>query len=146
MNVKKVLVGGSFAPPLTEDKLKEYKLLAATADIRINEVMLKLIEMVEVFNQTPTSASTPIPHRTGIVNQILLEEQEITRIWNYVPWDYEIEAYSKLFETINNSDNKPLRDACFHLLWFAKELESDREPITNDKLQFSTQSKLAQTV
>ena len=82
MNVKKVLVGGSFAPPLTEDKLKEYKLLAATADIRINEVMLKLIEMIEVFNQTPTSASTPIPHRTGIVNQIPLEEQEITRICN----------------------------------------------------------------
>lgn len=27
-----------------------------------------------------------------------------------------------------------LRDAAFHLLWFATELEKDREPITNDKL------------
>lgn len=146
MNVKKVLVGGSFAPPLTEDKLKEYKLLAATADIRISEIMLKLIEMVEVFNQTPTSILKPELHRTGIVNQIPLEDAEITRIWNYVPWDYELEAYSKLFETIDNTNNKPLRDACFHLLWFARELEADREPITNDKIVFNTQSKLAQTV
>lgn len=28
--------------------------------------------------------------------------------------------------------NKPLRDADFHLLWFVKELNKDREPITND--------------
>lgn len=134
MTTKKVLIGGSFAPPLTEEKLKEYKLLAASAEPKISEVMLKLIEMVEVFNETPTSTLPPEEYMIDIVDKIPLEDKEIQRIWNYVPWDYELDAYGNLFETIGYYSNKPLRNACFHLLWFARELEADREPITNDKL------------
>jgi hypothetical protein len=135
-------LGGSFAPPLSKEKVAEYQKAAESAEPRIREVMLKLCRMVEVFQETPESPLPGQPHPLGamrtldgrlVAPQIVpLEEVEIQRIWDEVPWDYEIEAYRTLFDSL--PADSPLRTPCFHLLWFATELEKDREPLTNDKV------------
>lgn len=142
-------VGGSFAPPLTPDRLERYKALAATAPEMVCEKMQSLLTMMEVFNQTPRSALPSRNHpvgklaSTGRVPQIVdLEPDEIQRIWNHVPWGddqpghhtNECDDLSRLFDGIDPVGQKELRDACFHLLWFARELAMDREPMTNDLL------------
>lgn len=125
-------VGGSFAPPITATKLAEYKGIAELADEKVREIMLKLIQMVEVFQQTPSSSLDGTPGPTGLGVQIPLEEAEIQRIFDVVPWDYECEAFQNLFESI--PIKSPVRNPAFHLLWYAKELTIDREPMTNDLL------------
>lgn len=178
-------MGGSFAPPLTADKIAEYRELAKQADPKVGSVMESLCTMVETFQQTPASTNGGRPHPSGRGTIVALEQKEIERIDPVVPWDYEVEAYQKLFdelptgtiegpmvlmeqhkdgtsvvaasipqkdaagrfiksEGVNfyyktnqilvNPQEAALRNAAFHLLWFAKELELDREPITADMI------------
>jgi hypothetical protein len=63
-----------------------------------------------------------------------LHPAEVERIWDHVPWDHELDGIQRLFDAIPASQ-KDLRNAAFHLLWYAKELAHDREPITQDKLK-----------
>lgn len=128
------IIGGSFAPPLPPEKLNSYTELANTATPEVKEIMLKLIAMIKHFNLTPSSLLVGTEHATKLALIIPLEDKEIERIWDVVPWEYEIDAYSKVCDAISNETHKQLRDAAFHLIWFARELYADREPITNDKL------------
>ena len=131
---RKTRIGGSFAPPLDSEKIAAYRELAKSAeDERVRDAMLPLCDMVDSFHQTPKSKLSGKPHPVGLGVVVPLEEDEIKRIWDLVPWDYECDALGKLFETLP-SDQKDLRNAAFHLLWFARELTKDREPITNDLL------------
>jgi hypothetical protein len=126
--------GGSFAPPLPDDKLSAYETLAVTADEQTREAMLKLATMVRKFRETPDSVQPGTPHPSGRGVIVPLEDAEIQRIWDVVPWMEELKMYGQLFEKISATEQRDLRNAAFHLLWFGKELCSDREPITNDKL------------
>lgn len=131
---KKSYIGGSFAPPLDAAKLATYCELAKTAPEQIGEAMTKLIDMVGLFYETPPSTAEAKPHPVGIGVIQKLEEAEIKRIWDAVPWQEECEMYARLFDKIDPVKDKPLRDAAHHLLWFAVELTNDREPCTSDKL------------
>lgn len=126
-------IGGSFAPPITADLLSEYRAAAAAAgDQKIKDAMLQLCDMVELFQQTPASRNGGTPHPSGLGLMVPLEDAEVQRIWDAVPWDYECDAIQSLFDTL--SPESPLRTPAFHLLWMAKELTQDREPMTTDKL------------
>lgn len=128
--MNKRLIGGSFAPPLTDEMLDQYEALAATAQRRISEYMLSLVSMMRKFRETPQSTRTGSPHPVrGVI--VPLEEEEIQRIWDHVPWPEECDVMDGVFDTLPNGE---MRNAAYHLLWFARELTTDREPITNDKL------------
>lgn len=131
---RKSYIGGSFAPPLDTAKFEAYTDLAKTAPEQIGEAMRKLLDMVALFQQTPASNAEAKPHPVGVGHIQHLEEAEIKRIWDAVPWKEECEMYAKLFDGIDPQKDKPLRDAAHHLLWFAVELTNDREPCTCDKL------------
>lgn len=125
-------IGGSFAPPISADTLSSYKGVAGSASPQVKEVMLKLCQMVEVFSQTPASTLPGAKHPSGTGTIVPLAEAEKERIWNMIPWDYECDAYQNLFDQIPT--DSPVRNPAFHLLWFAKELCMDREPLTKDRL------------
>lgn len=129
---KVIKVGGSFAPPITAAQLAQYKEIASLATEQVREVMLNLIKMVEVFQQTPRSSLASDVGPVGIGMLTPLENEEIQRIWDLVPWDYECDAYQGLFERI--PPDSQVRTPAFHLLWYARELTMDREPMTNDML------------
>jgi hypothetical protein len=138
-------IGGSFAPPVDEVKLASFETLATTAPERIALAMKRLLLMLRTFRQTPRSGLPGRPHPSGRGTIVPLEDPEIRRIWDLVPWinakqreefgnpgDDDCDQYGVLFDSLPLGD---LRNAAYHLLWFARELALDREPITNDTLK-----------
>ncbi len=124
-------IGGSFAPPLTPEKLGDYKTLAESCPNRqCKEKMVELIKMMEVFDETPASIEAGSPHPVGIGVIVPLEGKEVERIWDVVPFASECDGIGQLFDQLEGD----VRNAAYHLLWFARELAADREPLTNDKL------------
>ena len=106
---------------------------------------------------------TPHPLGIKGLSIVALEEDTIEELDPLVPYPYECDAYQGLFESlpigvrtterfeesdefadgqvrlkqvsaVDDVDAKELRDAAFHLLWYAKELTLDRVPATTDTL------------
>lgn len=122
--------GGSFAPPITPANLLAYRQFAAGTSDEIREAMNELCDMVLIFNETPKSKLSSLPHPSGLGVVTPLEAAEITRIWDAVPWPSECDRMGVLFDSLTGD----VRNAAYHLLWYARELTMDREPITTDTL------------
>jgi hypothetical protein len=128
-------VGGSFAPPLPPERLARYRELAESATPQVREAMTKLCDMVEAFGRTPRSRAPGAPHPSGAPIAIVpLEQAEIERMDEHVPWQEELDVFAGWFDRIDPARQKELRDAAFHLLWFGRELFLDREPLCSDQL------------
>lgn len=125
--------GGSFAPPLTDKLLSSYAQLAAGAPPEIKDAMQTLLKCVCQWWDLPESSGKEgtEPHLSGKGTIVTLDSEIADALWDNIPWIHELQMLEKLFETITSA---PLRNAAHHLLWFAKELELGREPITADKL------------
>lgn len=129
-----------YAPPITPDKLAAYKSLAdAEPAGPVKEALTGLCEMVRVFQQTPRSKAKPVGKLTAHLadgerecDVVPLEEAEVKRIWDHVPWPHEVEGYRKLAKGL-----KPgaVHEALRHLIWYAAQLGKDREPLTQDMLR-----------
>jgi hypothetical protein len=129
-----------FAPTITREKLARYETLVEDAPARVADYMSQLIDMVKLFYETPTSSHAPrmIPVRLGTKHEevpaVKLEDEEIERIWDAVPWMDELDVMGKQFDTLSaeNEADRELRNAAFHLLWYGRELTLDREPMTKE--------------
>jgi hypothetical protein len=129
-------LGGSFAPPITDEKLAAYKALAASAPQRVRTAMEELIAAVDAWWALPESSKAGSKHPTGVGAIVPLEDDHVQKLWDVVPWDYELAPLSNSQGTgVFDDLTGDLRNAAFHLLWFANELTKDREPITADKLK-----------
>lgn len=130
--------GGSFAPPLDDAKLSKYSALAETAEPRVKDAMIGLLRAVNVWWNLPESTGEGSPHdATPRATVVPLDQAHINTLDPVVPWPEELGLLSNgagkgVFDSLPNGE---LRNAAFHLLWFAHELAMDREPITTDKLQ-----------
>lgn len=124
-------VGGSFAPPIDDEKLAQYEATAkACSDRKCSSYMLDLVKMLKTFRQTPASQQASRPHPSGVGTITQLEDAEVERIWDVVPWPEECDVMGKAFDSLQGDE----RQAAYHLLWFGRELAADREPLTNDRL------------
>ena len=123
--------GGSFAPPINHGDLSKYRSLAENGNDEVRHYMLGLCDMMDSFLGSPPSQQPSIPHPSGLGTITNLDKKVVDQLWDVVPWPAECEAYQKVFEELPVDD---LRNAAFHLLWYAKELADDRQPLTNDKL------------
>jgi hypothetical protein len=125
-------VGGSMAPPLDAAKLAAYRKLAEDAPEQAGGAMAALLDMADAYLGGPAAkdrgkkAGTPHPSGAGAV--VPLDDAEVKRLWDVVPWNEELEMYAKVFDAIDPIAEKKLRDAAFHLLWLGRELFLDREP------------------
>jgi hypothetical protein len=68
----------------------------------------------------------------GVV--VPLDDPIAKELYDAIPWEHEIAGIQSLFDSIDRVSQRDLRNAAFHLLWHVKELNLDREPITNDKI------------
>lgn len=97
-------IGGSFAPPLTPERIARARALAAAhpaATPQVREIVEKLCTMAEVFHQTPRSPLKGVAHPSGAaINIVPLEAAEQRRIWDHVPWDTECAMYRQVAEGV----------------------------------------------
>lgn len=130
-----------FVPPLTDEKLVSYRSSVDAMPLSpIKDALDECLKAVEAWWKLPESTREDVD-RFRIKHQgkdttfkvVPLEEKHVEELFALVPWDYEIDAMQKLFDEIP-TEQKDLRDMAFHLLWHARELCLDREPLTQDKL------------
>lgn len=126
--------GGSFAPPLTEETIKKYRVLAESAPAQVKDGMGVLLVLACEHRKHPESAAVGTPHPSGRGVMVPLAVAVADAIDPFTPWDDELRMFGDVFGRIDSVEHKELRDAAHHLLWYAKELSLGREPITTDKL------------
>jgi hypothetical protein len=126
-------VGGSFAPPLTDETLARYRAVIDGLDERspVRGAMADLLACAAAWWAQPESTGAGRPHGSGRGTVVSLDPAVADALWDAVPWPHECDAMQALFDGLAPGE---VRDAAFHLLWFAKELTQDREPISADKL------------
>lgn len=131
-----------FAPPLTDALLARYEtVIAALPASPVGDAMRACLAPVKVWWDLPESKADPdkprlkILHRGRDVSVVIrdLEPGIAAALFDAIPWGYELEGIERLFDAIPAAQ-KELRDAAFHLLWYAKELNLDREPVTQADL------------
>jgi hypothetical protein len=129
-------VGGSFAPPLTDDALERYRGLAAglPKNSRIRSIMDDMLACCDKWWDLPESNGTGKPHATGLGTVVTLSADNAKALDSHIPWDDELETWKRVLDGIDAETNKELRDAAHHLLWHVCELSLGREPLTADKL------------
>lgn len=129
-------IGGSFAPPLTDELLSSYKSLIDGLDPRsqVRDAMQSLYDCCTAWWNLPESTGDGRPHPSGRGIIIHLDKAVAEALWDAIPWDDELAVIAMLFDGIDATKDRALRNAAFHLLWHVKELARDREPMTADKL------------
>lgn len=137
--------GGSFAPPLSDALLAAYEALATSASPEIKDAMQKLLQCVKHWWQLPDSSTArSVPHPSGRGMHVPLDKPIADALWDDIPWGHELNAIQALLNTIPEGQ-RDLRDAAFHLLWYVRELDLDREPITLDKVNLSQEEEAIRT-
>lgn len=159
--------GGSFAPALTPEKIKEYRVAAEDAEPEVKGAILELCDMADAFLGKARSdlPGTPHPSERGLM--IPLRKNVMEEIEPLVPWPWQCSAIQTLFNELPDgitertewidapkslknpngegkvakvvnvvTDQKAyaIRQAAFHLLWYAKELTIDRQPMTKEEI------------
>lgn len=127
-------VGGSFAPPLTDELLSRYETLiyGTDAQTQIGEALRSVLNCVKHWWSLPESTGgRKIAHPSGKGVILPLDEPIATELFDSIPWTDDLNTFQKLFDEQLSGD---IRHAAFHLLWHVKELDLDREPITSDKV------------
>lgn len=131
---KRTNIGGSFAPPLTEELLERYR---ATIDAMpagaLRDAVDALHRCAAAWWEQPESTGDGRPHASGKGVIVDLDEPIVAALDPTTPWAYECDAIQALLDA--STITGEARHAAYHLLWFAKELTQDREPITADKVK-----------
>lgn len=128
-------IGGSFAPPLTDEALDKYAKLidAIPKNSQLRDSLEKVYVCCTKWWDAPESEGTDVhKHPSGRGLIIDLEKNIADSLFDVIPWMEELDIIGNVFDKI--TDNKELRNAAFHMLWHCKELCLDREPMTSDKL------------
>ncbi len=133
-----------FAPPLSDETLAQYAALIGglpAERAELADALRQCLACVQAWWALPESSLRGKRWQlrntaTGQDVEYLetpLEAAHIQALWDVTPWMRELLAIEPLFDAIPLGE-KQLRDAAFHLLWHAKEITLDREPLTKDKL------------
>jgi hypothetical protein len=134
------------APDLDEAKLAAYQALADALPDGMGEVrdaMRECLRAVKLWWELPQSSARPAHWKTTHKGKAAefkvtpLTDELKKALYDAVPWPYELDAMQSLFDRTfadRARHPKPLADACYHLLWFARELCLDREPVTQSAL------------
>lgn len=129
-------VGGSFAPPLSDDLLASYRALieAVPEKTRLREALDTLYRCAAAWWELPESTGGKAARHALLGSVVSLDEEIAAALWENIPWEDELGIIQAACDEIDANDQAPLRNAAFHLLWHVKELNLDREPLTADKL------------
>lgn len=128
-----VRIGGSFAPRLDPTRLEQCLAHAEGAPPGAAKAMRALAAAVGAHHGMARSKKAGRPHPVGVGTIVPLEEHAKTALAEHLPEGDELDMYAARFEAIP-PENKGLRDAAFHLLWYCRELALGREPLFAEDL------------
>ena len=134
-----------FAPPLTDKLLASYRGLIdglGPDQAEVKDALQQCLRCVEAWWALPESkrqdgARFKTLHRGQEITYHAqpLEAEHVRALWDVTPWMKELNLLSNAQDTgLFDGLEGDLRNAAFHLLWHAKEITLDREPLTSDKL------------
>ena len=123
-------IGGSFAPPLTDELLAKYKSsITALPESPERDALVELYTCCERWWNLPESKGAGTAHPVmGVI--VPLDKEIQDALFDSIPWKEQLDLMGQLFDKLKGET----RHMAYHLLWHAVELEKDREPLTNDKL------------
>lgn len=136
-----------FAPPLTDALLQKYEKMISDLPREMGEVkdiMKECLAPVKMWWELPESKRRDgvdfvfniggKGDKTIACTPLELKHQE--DLFDLIPWPRELKTMGEVLDQLpsNTSEQKELRDAAYHLLWYANELCRDREPLTKDVL------------
>jgi hypothetical protein len=125
-------IGGSFAPPVTDDHLKADwpELIEQTTGLT-RAALEQLHRLAKAHRKhPPVKGAAGTRHASGQGLVVPLTAAAQSAVASNLPTRDELAVYAQLFEPLAGD----VRDAAFHLLWYATELSLGREPMTTDKL------------
>lgn len=127
-----------FGPPLTDTLLSTYtSLINSQPAGELRDALLSCYNCVMAWWNAPESTEKPThwAFRDKLVPEIPLSKELLKQLDSTTPWLRELDTLSNsagtgLFDNLEGD----LRNCAFHLLWYAKEISLDREPMSMDKL------------
>lgn len=131
------------APALTEEKLAKWQELINNLQMgsELRDALETLFKCVEAWWNARESTEKHVVAATGAgfvsgpdVRLQKFDGELKDLLFETTPWMKELKLYDDLLESIHPESEKELRDAAFHMLWFAKEICNDREPLTLDRI------------
>jgi hypothetical protein len=96
-------IGGNFAPPLTDELLRQYgELIAAVpAKTPLRDALDTLLACVLAWWNVPESAAKKRPHPVGRGSIQPLDQATIDALWDRTPYPEELTALEPLLEEID---------------------------------------------
>lgn len=132
------------APEFTDELLAKYKDMIDLLDPRsqVRDILEKLFRCAMEWWNYRESTEKSVVRATGTditrgpnVRLQMLDEEAKNQFFDFVPWMDELNAYGEVLDReFPHPARETERNAAFHLLWLAKELCLDREPITKDRI------------
>lgn len=130
-----------FAPALTDEQLRQYRSQVNTLSLSaVKDALDECLIACEAWWKLPDSTRQDVDRfrikhkgKETTFSVTPLEEAHVESLCSVIPWGYELNSMQQLFDDIP-VEQKETRDMAFHLLWHARELCLDREPLTQDKL------------
>jgi hypothetical protein len=141
--MSKSTIGGSFAPPLSDETIAAYKArIAALPSSPVKDACGLLLTCCEKWWALPEPVGThTAAHPSGAGIVVKMQPEHVAALDQHIPWGHELDALGGekegkpgLFDAIDPVKDAELRNMAFHLLWVVRELNLDREPLTTDKV------------
>lgn len=99
----KTRIGGSFAPPLTDELLQKYAELFEQLPKQSEEydACKRLLDCCRHWWNLPESVGTPTrPHISGTGMVVDLEKGIAEQLWDAIPWRRELDSMAVVLETL----------------------------------------------
>lgn len=97
-------IGGSFAPPLSDELLARYKSLRDRLEPVYRDALSTLLACVELWWELPESTGGGRPHPVGRGFIVDLDDEIKQKLWDSIPWGHELDALQSLLENLQSSE------------------------------------------
>ena len=99
--------GGTFAPPLSDEKLAEYKALIDAQPESVTKDALKILyRCCDAWWSVPESTGEGHPHPCGRGVMVDLDKPIAEALWDSIPWKEELDHFEVLAKEVQKGESE----------------------------------------